>query len=233
MQYLYLWLDLFTLLGPLALSFDKKVAFYKNWKPLFWGTIAMMAVFIPWDILFTIEGIWSFNDAYLCGIRIFHLPLEEWLFFIVVPYACIFIYECVKAYFSDVLKKTGNWFLLILGIFILIVGVLNFDKTYTFVNFVGAAIIIFIALWIYRGKSLGYFVMSFLIALVPFLLVNGVLTGTGIEDQIVWYNSNDILNIRILTIPIEDTMYCLFMLLLTFLVYERVKKEKDLKFVAN
>jgi lycopene cyclase domain-containing protein len=93
MQYLYLWLDLFTLLGPLALSFDKKVAFYKNWKALFIGTIAMMLVFIPWDIIFTIEEIWAFNDAYLCGIRIFHLPLEEWLFFIVVPYACIFIYE--------------------------------------------------------------------------------------------------------------------------------------------
>jgi lycopene cyclase domain-containing protein len=59
--------------------------------------------------------------------------------------------------------------------------------------------------------------------LVPFSLINGVLTGGMIDKPIVWYNSNEILNIRIGTIPIEDTIYCLTMLLLTVVIYETMK----------
>ena len=62
----------------------------------------MMLLFIPWDIWFTDIGVWWFRDDYITGWKIFLLPIEEWLFFIVVPYACIFIYE-VLIYF---IKRT-------------------------------------------------------------------------------------------------------------------------------
>jgi lycopene cyclase domain-containing protein len=223
MQYLYLWLNIFSILGPLALSFDTRVAFYKNWKALFLAIGAMMLVFIPWDVAFEVNGIWGFNDDYLCGIRIFHLPIEEWLFFITVPYACVFIYECVKYYLPDILKSIAKPFFIFLAAFLLVIALINFDRNYTFFNFAGASILLFVTLFWIKPVYLGRFLLSFIIALVPFLLVNGVLTGTGIEDQIVWYNSADILGFRIITIPIEDTVYCLFMLLLTVVVYERLK----------
>ena len=97
---LYLYLNIFTILFPLLLSFDRKVTFYKNWPYLWPAIILNAALFIIWDELFTQAGIWGFNEEYLVGIYLFNLPLEEVLFFITVPYACVFIYECLNAYIT-------------------------------------------------------------------------------------------------------------------------------------
>lgn len=223
MQYLYLLLNVFSILGPLALSFDKRVAFYKNWKALFPSIFIMMLVFIPWDVAFEVNGIWGFNDQYLCGIRILHLPIEEWLFFITVPYACVFIYECVIFYTSDFLKFIAKPFFVFLAVFLLAVGVFYWERSYTFYNFIGTGLLLLFTIFIIKPNYLGRFLLSFLIALIPFILINGVLTGTGIDDQVVWYSSGEIIGLRIFTIPIEDTVYCLFMLLLTILSFEKLK----------
>jgi hypothetical protein len=52
---------------------------------------------------------WQFNDAFAGKFRFLHLPLGEWLFFLGVPYACIFIYEVVVAYFDDFVWLTLPW----------------------------------------------------------------------------------------------------------------------------
>ncbi len=223
MQYLYLWLNIFSLLGPLVLSFDSRVVFYKNWKALFVAIGAMMLVFIPWDVAFEVNGIWGFNDDYLCGIRIFHLPIEEWLFFFTVPYACVFIYECVNYYLKDYLASIIKPVLWVLSVVLIVVAFIFMDRTYTFYNFLGGGVFLIFVLTVVKPKYLSNFFLSYLIALIPFLLINGVLTGSGIEKPIVWYNSNEILNVRIFTIPIEDTVYCLTMLLLTVVCYEKFK----------
>jgi lycopene cyclase domain-containing protein len=53
--------------------------------------------------------------------------------------------------------------------------------------------------------------------LIPFFIVNGILTGSFIEDQVVWYNNDENLGIRIGTVPIEDSVYA-FTMILTVLV---------------
>jgi lycopene cyclase domain-containing protein len=64
-----------------------------------------------------------------------------------------------------------------------------------------------------RKKTwLPFFLISFSILLIPFFIVNGILTGTGLDNPIVWYNDEHNLGIRMLTIPLEDTFYGLFML---------------------
>lgn len=220
MQYLYLWIDLLTLLGPIALSFDKKVAFYKNWRRLMMSIVIMMLIFIPWDIAFTVNEIWGFNPDYLCGFELLNLPIEEWLFFVVVPYATVFIYECCKAYFNDVLKSVAQPFLLLLSSVLIILGILNYDQWYTVINFTGVGVFILISIGI-KQKYLGYLLLAFLISLVPFLFVNGLLTGSLLDDPIVWYNNQENLGVRIFTIPIEDVFYFLFFYLAVLIPYER------------
>src|SRR5687768_13787782 len=99
-MYIYLYLNLFTIFFPFVLSFDKRVQFYKNWPFLFPAIIVNALIFIAWDSTFTRIGVWGFNPGYLLGIYLFGLPLEEILFFITVPYACVFIYETLNAYIS-------------------------------------------------------------------------------------------------------------------------------------
>lgn len=224
MNQLYLWINIGTFAAPFLLSFDKKVAFFKHWKTLFPAIFIMGIVFITWDVLFTINGIWGFNDNYLTGVFALSLPIEEWLFFFTVPYACLFIYECVNAYFKkDLIKPLFKPFILTLAPILLIIGFFNITKLYTSITFIATGLYL---LYHYK-KQYHYFsnfLLSYFISLIPFLLVNGLLTGSFIEDQIVWYNSNHILNIRMFTIPIEDSIYNLLMLLMTTQLHERFKK---------
>ena len=104
-HYTYFIILAAAFIGPFALSFDKKVAFYKKWKYLFRAILFPALFYIVWDIFFTAKGIWSFNEDYITGFKIYNLPVEEVLFFFVVPYCCVFIYECMRCYFPQLKNK--------------------------------------------------------------------------------------------------------------------------------
>ena len=192
----------------------------------------MMAVFIPWDIAFTVNGFWGFNPAYLSGIEFLSLPLEEWLFFICIPYACIFTHYALLELFPNFSFSERTIDIIIISLLTILTIVLwyYYDRWYTLVNFIYGLIVLGIGYNYFRNK-LQPFLATYLIILIPFFLINGILTGTGIEDQVVWYNNNENLGIRMLTIPVEDTIYNLGMLLTIFLcteVLEDKKKEKEI-----
>jgi lycopene cyclase domain-containing protein len=209
-----------TLLGPFILSFDKRVAFYKNWKFLLVPFIITATYFIIWDSWFTKIGVWSFNELYVLDFRLLRLPLEEWLFFFFVPYACLHIYEVANSYIRrDILGRHANTINLIILIIVSITGVLNFDKAYTAFNFLSAATLLAIIQFMIKPKWLGRFYIGYFISLIPFLIVNGILTYL----PVVSYNNQENLGIRIFTIPIEDTIYCLLLLLMNVTMYEWMK----------
>jgi lycopene cyclase domain-containing protein len=224
MPSLYLILDLAVIAVPFALSFDRKVAFYKNWRYLFPAIFISASLFIAWDIWFTANGIWGFNESYLIGAKIFNLPIEEVLFFVLVPYACIFIYETIKAYIQkDLLVNASKWIELILLLVLIPLAFLNTDKWYTFSAF-GLAILLLLIQLVFKFNWAGRFWLSFGVCMIPFLIVNGILTGTGINEQVVWYNNAHNLGFRIGTIPVEDTIYALSLLLIPINLFELFKK---------
>lgn len=57
----------------------------------------VLAVFLLWDLVAHGRGHWWFDDRYVLGPRLFGLPLEEWLFFVVVPVCGLLTYEAVGA----------------------------------------------------------------------------------------------------------------------------------------
>lgn len=231
MPNLYLLINIAVLAGPLVLSFDKRVAFYKTWKALAIAIFVMMLVYISWDMVFTHLGVWGFNPNYLTGIHLGNLPIEEVLFFLTVPYACTFIYACVKYYFNvNIASSTRSVLIGCCLVFLLSVMYLGQGQYYSFYTALCAFLtLLLFAYWIPNPSFWGNFFTSFLIATIPFLLVNGVLTGTGITDEIVWYNSEHIFNIRILTIPVEDSIYNFGMLLLTIGGYELASQSTKIK----
>lgn len=222
---IYLYLDLLTLAGPLLLSFDKKVAFYKSWKYLLPAIFVMGLFFIAKDVIFASMNIWGFNDRYLIGNRMLGLPVEEWLFFLVVPYAIVFIYACLVAYLPfDPLVRIHRPFLYLLSVILLLVAIIFHERLYTSIIFALTAMLLLYNLW-KQQAWLSMFLLAYFVSLLPFLLVNGVLTGSFLDEPIVWYDNTQNLGIRLLTIPIEDTIYNLMMFLMTIQLMEFFRKK--------
>lgn len=215
-----------TIAGPLILSFDKKVHFYTYFKPLFKAIAIVAASFIIWDEYFTQKGIWGFNPDYLQGIYIGRLPIEEILFFILVPYACVFIYEVLKAYFPTIkLDKFAKYFAWGMAGTSFILAVSYINNWYT----ASACILAFmltIALY-FRKKEAWYpqFVFAYLVAVIPFTVVNGILTGMATPEPIVWYSESHIIGPRIITIPMEDLFYNYDLLILVVYFFEKFKRK--------
>lgn len=53
--------------------------------------------FVTWDVLATRAGQWHFDAGQVLDARLLGLPLEEWAFFLVIPFAAIACYEAVGA----------------------------------------------------------------------------------------------------------------------------------------
>lgn len=223
--YTYLALDLGTLIVPLLLSFEPRLRFWCKWPGLFTGIGVMAAVFIAWDAVFTANGVWGFNPRYLTGPHLGGLPLEEWLFFVVVPYSCTFNYEVMRyAVRRDVLGRAARPLATVLIVLLTAVGLLHPGHLYTTVTFLSTAALLALHVFVLRSPYLGRFLLAYALNLVPFVLVNGVLTGSLLEEPVVWYNDAENLGIRLGTIPVEDSMYLLFFLLLTTTFHERPLK---------
>ncbi len=216
-MYTYLLINILTISFPLIRSFEKKIYFFQNWKYIFPAIALTGTFFIIWDHFFTIWNVWGFNTEYILGTFLLSLPLEEWLFFLTVPFACFFIYEVLIYFFpGDPLKSYANIFCLITIVGLVLIAVFNSDKLYTFVTSSLAAAFLVIHWLIYRNKYLGRFYFTYLVHLIPFLIVNGILTYLPVVE----YNNEENLNIRILSIPIEDAVYSFLLLLMNITLYE-------------
>ena len=220
---LYLILMLLSFGSCFFLSFDKKVAFYKKIKFLVPATFLVAVPFLLWDEYFTTHDIWGFNPNYLQGFYLGNLPLEEVLFFFLIPYCCVFIYEVLIAYFPNVpLQGTTKIFSLIIVLSGATLSLLNLDNWYTLL---ACSLAVLIAVFAMQRKYSWYprAIFAFLVVQIPFSIVNGILTGAVTPEPIVWYSPFHIVGIRILTIPIEDIFYNFSMLIPIFGLYHYFK----------
>lgn len=225
-NYYYLIINAFVISVPLILSFDKKVHFYKRWKYYFPALFIVALIFIIWDIYFTKIGVWGFNPTYLSGLNIFNLPIEEVLFFFTIPYACTFIYDSFKMHFPN--TKFKYFGVVVYSIITLAITYFSFVHAGKYYS-TSTAIIVLVALFylfLKRPIYLNRLAFTYLISLLPFLLVNGILTGSWIPEEVVWYNAQEFSGIRIGTIPLEDFFYGFALIALNIIFYESFQKTK-------
>ena len=217
----YAGLLLFTISVPLIRSFEHRIGYARKWKFMAPGLAVTAGLFIIWDVIFTRNDVWHFNPDYVTGIYLMHLPIEEWLFFLCIPFACIFIYEVLNYFFKDFhfpRLSIGITSFLLLGS--LMLAVTNYDRTYTFVNSVFASIVLGAQLLLRTHRTyLSKFYRAYLVGIIPFLLVNGVLTAL----PVVTYNNAENLAFRVYTIPVEDFAYYLSLFLMNLNFYEYFK----------
>ena len=109
---------------------------------------------------------------------------------------------------------------------LMITGIYNTDKPYTAITFLILAFYLAYLTLKVRARYLGYFYTTFGLILVPFFLVNGILTGMFIDEEVVRYNHEATMGIRLGTIPLEDIFYGMLLMLLNISVYEWASKRR-------
>ncbi|MFM7661431.1 MAG: lycopene cyclase domain-containing protein [Bacteroidota bacterium] len=223
---LYFWIIVISFIGPFLLSFDKRVAFYKKWRYIFPAILPIALAFIVWDDYFTKNEIWGFTPEHLQGLYLLSLPVEEILFFFVIPYNCVFIYDVLLEYFPTVRPvKIAKIFAVYFVLSGLIFTTWFLDNWYTSVACSISAILTIGFYFIYKVSWFDRFAFTYLVAILPFLIVNGILTGIATENPVVWYNENHIMGFRIITIPFEDLYYNYALILPIIGLYEFFMKK--------
>ncbi|MBD3196483.1 MAG: lycopene cyclase domain-containing protein [Candidatus Lokiarchaeota archaeon] len=223
---LYFWLNLLVIIGPILLSFDKKVAFWRRWPPLLMSMIIVSSVFIIWDIIVTEIGHWSFSVIYAGTLKLVNLPIGEWMFFIAVPYATIFIYECVRAYTKDKELHFSRYIFISIGLIGTLPLIFFFNKGYTvLMGIVFLITMCTIGFFGYKKFTSKWTLVALILTYIPFLVFNGIFTYL----PIVLYNPDAIIGIRVISIPIEDFFYSFSLISLSMFFYFLFRERFSIK----
>ena len=102
-EYLALLAACLLITAPLEIVLGVRV--YRQARRLGLTLLCTGVVFVAWDLLGAVLGHWDYHPQRISGAHILGLPLEEYLFFIVVPICAILAFEAVRTTIDDV----GAW----------------------------------------------------------------------------------------------------------------------------
>ncbi len=220
---LYLIINILIIAVPLLLSFESKIRFYRKIIYYLQSILIVSSAFLIWDVIATARGDWAFNKLYLTGIYFWGLPIEEILFFLTVPYACIFIFKTVNLYLKDKVLKINDYILWLKVLLLIIIAVVNAERNYTYTVLLFSATSILLLRFLDNDLlSSRNFWITMLVTYIPFLIVNYFLTSI----PIVTYNDNAFSTYRFMTIPFEDFFYSFSMISMWIMFYNLSEKNE-------
>lgn len=206
--YTYLLINFLTVIICFVFSFNKRIRFDRYFLTFLKANLIVAIPFIIWDIFFTRIGVWWFNMNYTISKSLLGLPVEEWLFFICIPFSCVFTFFCLEKFLKLDWANTFNNIIVSVSIVVCSWAALIYNaKIYTLFTAIATLITLLFLHFIAKVEWLGKASFVFLVLMLGFIPVNGVLTGMGLDSPIVNYNPKEFLNIRLITIPIEDAFY--------------------------
>ena len=217
----YILLLLIFFLTTLIVNLKRKDNFLSKLKYLFPAMLFSAIIFITWDIRFTELGIWKFNPEFVLGIKFKNIPVEEGLFFFGVPFFSVYIYEILGNRFERFNKP--NIFVGIGLVLLLVFGCIAYffrKNLYPFFTFF--LLTVYLGYTIFRNnfkKNYPNFYLSFLFALIPFLLLRGILTAF----PVITFDSEHLLNVQIFTVPVEDLAYFFLLHLMNITIFEYLR----------
>ena len=207
MTYIFLYLNLFLFLIPIALSADKKI----NLTSLILPSLIVTVIYSETGVFFAGLKVWTFDPAYLLGVTYRRLPLEMYLFYFTSSFAGLGIYNYLNAKFpkNDLQKYSLSLSHLLLGIMVAILF-FGYTKWYTATTFV---LLFLMLLYIEYKNQLRFmyrFYRAFLVCLVPFYISYGILCNV----PVIRYKAVETIDVNLFNIPFENHFYMMGMLLL-------------------
>ena len=221
MKFEYLLFNFLVMAGPIISQFNRQIKHVSRWRLKLITIGIVMIPYIIWDIL--VAGThWWFNKAYTLDFRLFGLPIEEWLFFITVPFGCLLVWETLPHADRWLIRLRSLRYIRVVLYAALPVGIWVFStgKQYTGLvlfcfGLVGLMDTLLGVDLLLRLKT--YLYLAIVSGLI--LVFNGYLTAR----PVVLYGEVYQVNYRILTIPVEDFGYGFTLMLFNVMLYEKLR----------
>lgn len=223
-NYVTLFLLLFVAFVPLLFGSGNRSRIFPKLKYFIPAIIFTGAVFLLWDDRFTQIGIWSYNPEYLSGKQILNLPWEKWLYYVVISWVSLFVYEWVKLRFSNF--KRPNIAVALSLVFLVAFGLIAFfsrGKIYTFFTFFLLTIYFGYTLFRNRFKShLTDFYVTYLVLIIPFFMLSVIL----VKLPVISYNSEYSLQFHLLEVPVEHLVGFFLLLFINITISEYLTERR-------
>lgn len=221
MKFEYLLFNFFIIAGPIISQFSRQIKYVSRWRLKLITIGIIMIPYIIWDTL--VAGThWWFNNAYTLDFRLFGLPIEEWLFFITVPFGCLLVWETLPHADRWLIRLRSLRYIRVVLYAALPVGVWVFStgKQYTGLvlfcfGLVGLMDTLLGVDLLLRPKT--YLYLAIVSGLI--FVFNGYLTAR----PVVLYDEVYQVGYRILTIPVEDFGYGFTLMLFNVMLYEKLR----------
>ncbi|EWT02501.1 lycopene cyclase [Intrasporangium oryzae NRRL B-24470] len=110
-RYQYLALMALCVLVTLPLEFAFAARVYRRPRLLLAAMLPVVLAYSAWDVVGIWRGHWSYNEAYVTGILLpLRMPLEELVFFVVIPICGLLSYEAVGTVLTWVRRwRSDGW----------------------------------------------------------------------------------------------------------------------------
>ena len=220
MKFEYLLFNLIVLVGPVVLQFNHVIKQISRWRLKLLTNGIVMIPYLIWDALVT-GSHWHFNKAYTLDLRLLGLPIEEWLFFITVPFGCLLVWETLpETGLSTQLRPLRHVRHVLYATLPIGIAVFSTSKQYTGLvlccfGLVALADTLLRTHLLLQPKT--YLYLAIVAGLI--LVFNGYLTARPVVLYGAAYQSG----YRILTIPVEDFGYGFTLMLFNAMLYEKLK----------
>jgi carotenoid phi-ring synthase / carotenoid chi-ring synthase len=215
----YLLFNLVVIGGPLLAGRYPPTSFRHRWLPALASAITVAIPFVAWDALVTGRH-WSFNDAY-ASVRLLGLPLGEWAFFLTVPLACLYTWEMLSGGVDPAPARRASTIWVAAAV-LLAAGAAAWARGLEYTGFACIALACAVAVdqttggrvvrhrrfSLYAGMVVGFTA-----------IFNGYLTAR----PMVLYDARYQLDLRIGTIPIEDFVYGLALVVANVTLFEHLR----------
>ncbi len=220
-NYLYL-LILLVLAGfTLFLFIKKSIVFIMEFKYMLPAIIFSGSIFIMLNIRFLQSGIISFNENFLIGKNILGLPIEEWLFLLIISLFAFSVYVLVNVRFENFDKPNLFYIVSIL----LLMGFTYeawFERQKLVSFFIFFLLVIYFGYTLFRKRfkpHLTKFYISYFFVLIPFFLIKIVLNML----PVILYNNDFILGIRLVGVPVEQFANLFLLMLINITIFEYLR----------
>lgn len=215
----YLLFNAVVVAGPLFFGRLGATSFRGRWTPALAAALIVGVPFVVWDVLVTGRH-WWFNEAYT-GLQVLGLPLGEWAFFVTVPLACAFTWEMLTGGVdpAPARSQAGPWAVAALAT---AAGVAAWRDGLEYTALASLALAAALALDLAGGGRVlqhrrfplfGGLVLGFT------AVFNGFLTWR----PLVLYDARWQLDLRLGTIPVEDFVYGLALVIANVTLFERLR----------